>query len=67
MKTFLTNKGITSANPNSFFEEEKQVNNESKVVDILNVLYINVGENSSGIKTTSVLDRRKSKLIVYIV
>ena len=38
------------------------VNNESKVAEILNVLYINVVEKTSGIKPTSILDQENRNL-----
>ena len=62
MRPFLTNKGIISGTEISLFEGEKLVNDESIVVEILNVSYINVVEKTSGIKPNSVLFQENTHL-----
>ena len=62
MRPFLTNKEIISGNEISLFEGEKLVSNESIVLEILNVPYINVVEKLSEVKPTSVLDQENTNL-----
>ena len=64
--SFLTSNRIISVNEISHFEGQKVVNDESKVVKILNVSYINVVEKFSWIKPTSDLEQRNKGLSTAI-
>ena len=53
VKSFLTNKGCTSHDFISIEKDGELISNEKELVEILNENYINVVENSSGKKTSS--------------
>lgn len=64
--SFLTSNRIISVNEISHLEGQKVVNDESKVVKILHVSYINVVEKFSWIKPTSDLEQGNTGLSTAI-